>query len=71
MVSQPSKEAATPAITMKKLERSPLLCSPEWKEYSFPVSSFQTDGTDIRGLAFAKGQEPGKFEFEIDEVEIK
>jgi beta-glucosidase len=44
---------------------------PEWKEYSFPVSSFQTDGTDIRGLAFAKGQEPGKFEFEIDEVEIK
>jgi hypothetical protein len=49
----------------------PFVAGPEWKEYSFPMSSFQTDGTDIRGLAFARGQEPGKFEFEIDQVEIK
>jgi beta-glucosidase len=49
----------------------PFLAGPEWKQYSFPMSSFQTDGTDIRGLAFARGQEPGKFEFEIDQVEIK
>jgi beta-xylosidase len=49
----------------------PFVAGPEWKQYSFPMSSFQTDGTDIRGIAFARGQEPGKFEFEIDQVEIK
>ena len=49
----------------------PFLAGPEWKEYSFPMSTFQSDGTDIRGLAFARGQEPGTFEFEIDQVEIK
>jgi hypothetical protein len=49
----------------------PFVAGPEWKEYSFPMSSFQTDGSDIRGLALARGQEPGKFEFEIDQVEIK
>jgi hypothetical protein len=49
----------------------PFVSGPEWKEYSFPMSTFQNDGTDIRGLAFARGQEPGKFEFEIDQVEIK
>ena len=49
----------------------PFLAGPEWKQFSFPISSFQTDGSDIRGLAFAHAQEPGKFEFEIDQVEIK
>jgi beta-glucosidase len=49
----------------------PFVAGPEWKEYSFPMSTFQSDGTDIRGLAFARGQEPGTFEFEIDQVEIK
>ena len=28
-------------------------------------------GHDVTGIAFAHAQEPGKFEFEIDEVEIK
>jgi beta-glucosidase len=49
----------------------PFVAGPEWKEYSFPISAFQTDGTDFRGLAFARGQEAGKFEFEIDQVEIR
>ncbi len=49
----------------------PFVAGPEWKQFSFPISSFQTDGSDIRGLAFAHAQEPGKFEFEIDQVEIK
>ena len=44
---------------------------PEWKQYSFPWSAFKTDGSDVRGIAFAHAQEPGKFEFEIDEVEIR
>lgn len=44
---------------------------PDWKQYSFPLSDFQTDGSDITGLAFASAGAPGKFAFEIDEVEIK
>jgi beta-xylosidase len=44
---------------------------PEWKQYSFPISAFDTDGHDITDLGFALAQRPGKFEFEIDQVEIK
>jgi hypothetical protein len=47
------------------------VAGPAWKLYSFALSTFQTDGADIRGLIFARGQQPGKFEFEIDQVEIK
>ena len=49
----------------------PFVAGPDWKQYSFPISSFETDGHDVTNLAFARGQEPGKFEFEIDQVEIK
>lgn len=49
----------------------PFVAGPEWKQYSFQLSDFKTDGSDLRGIAFARAQEPGKFEFEIDEVEIK
>ncbi len=47
------------------------VAGPEWKQYSFQLSDFKTDGSDLKGIAFAHAQEPGKFEFEIDEVEIK
>jgi beta-xylosidase len=47
------------------------VAGPEWQQYSFPISSFATDGSDLTGLAFAGAQQPGKFEFEIDQVEIK
>ncbi len=47
------------------------VAGPEWEQYSFPISSFATDGSDLTGLAFAGAQQPGKFEFEIDQVEIK
>jgi len=49
----------------------PFVAGPEWKQLSFPLSDFQTDGADIRGFAFAHAQQPGKFEFEIDQLEIK
>jgi beta-glucosidase len=49
----------------------PFTTTSDWKQYSFPWSAFKTDGSDIRGIAFAHAQDPGKFEFEIDEVEIK
>ncbi len=44
---------------------------PEWKQYSFPFATFETDGSDISGIGFIRAQEPGKFQFAIDEVEIK
>ncbi|MGC2620794.1 MAG: CIA30 family protein, partial [Acidobacteriaceae bacterium] len=44
---------------------------PEWKQYTFPFSTFQTDGSDITAVAFAAMQNPGKFSFEIDQVEIR
>lgn len=49
----------------------PFVAGPEWKQYSFAISDFQTAGTDVKGLVFARGQEPGKFEFELDQIEIK
>ncbi len=44
---------------------------PEWKQYTFPFSTFETDGSDLSGLGFIHVQEPGKFQFEIDQLEIK
>jgi len=49
----------------------PFEAGPEWKQFSFPFSQFHTDGHDLLGIAFAHAQEPGKFEFEIDEVSIQ
>jgi len=49
----------------------PFVAGPEWKQYSFPLSSFDTDGHDVTGIAFARSQEAGQFEFELDEVEIQ
>ena len=43
----------------------------EWKQYTFPFSTFDTDGSDLSGIGFIRVQEPGKFQFQIDEVEIK
>ncbi len=43
----------------------------EWKLYTFPLAQFETDGSDLTGIGFLRAQEPGKFQFEIDELEIK
>ena len=45
--------------------------APEWKQYTFPFSTFETDGSDLSGIGFLRAQEAGKFQFEIDELEIK
>ncbi len=47
------------------------VAGPEWKQYSFPFSTFDTDGSDLSGVAFIDAQRPGKFQFQIDQVEIK
>jgi hypothetical protein len=49
----------------------PFTAGTEWKQYSFPWPMFKTDGSDLVGIAFANAQQPGKFEFEIDEVKIQ
>ena len=63
-VQTESNQAQVPAIQR-------FAAGPEWKHYRFALSDFRTDGHDITGIAFARAQEPGKFEFEIDEVEIQ
>ncbi|HEY6448592.1 MAG TPA: CIA30 family protein [Acidobacteriaceae bacterium] len=44
---------------------------PEWKQFTFPFSTFETDGSDITAVGFAEIQNPGKFSFEIDQLEIR
>jgi beta-glucosidase len=44
---------------------------PEWKQYDFPLSTFETDGSDVIGVGFIRAQETGKFQFEIDQVAFK
>jgi beta-glucosidase len=47
------------------------IAGPEWKQFIFPFSTFETDGSDLTGLAFGKVETPGKLNFEIDQVEIR
>jgi beta-glucosidase len=47
------------------------VAGPEWKHYTFPFSAFETDGSNLAGLAFTREHELGKFRFEIDELEFK
>jgi len=50
---------------------TPFTAGPEWKQYTFPLSTFETDGSDLSGLGFVHVGEPGKFQFELDQFEIK
>ena len=47
------------------------IAGPEWKQFTFPFSTFDTDGSDLRGIGFIRTGTPGKFQFEIDQVEMK
>ena len=41
-----------------------------WKEHTFSISDFDgCDGSDVLGIWFGSEQ-PGKFSFQIDEVEL-
>ena len=44
---------------------------PEWKEYTFPFSVFDTDGSDLLGIGFIDAEKPGNFQFSIDQVAFK
>jgi len=48
------------------------VAGPEWKHYSFPLASFRgMDGHDLEGVLFSGGPEPGKFSFQIDDVQFQ
>lgn len=48
------------------------VAGPEWKEYTFPIVSFDgIDGHDVMGIAFTGGPEAGAFNFRIDQVVIQ
>ena len=47
------------------------VAGPEWKQYTFPFSAFDTDGSDLTGIGFIRVMEPGKSQFEIDQLEIR
>jgi hypothetical protein len=48
------------------------VAGPEWKPFSFSISSFEgMDGHDLEGVLFSGGPAPGKFAFQIDDVEIR
>lgn len=64
IVSTQSRQGQMPAMQT-------FTAGPEWKQFTFPISSFETDGHDVTNLVFAFGQTPDKFDFQIDNLEIK
>ncbi|HET6170609.1 MAG TPA: CIA30 family protein, partial [Terracidiphilus sp.] len=62
--SRMAELGAAPAMTT-------FVAVPEWKQYVFPFSVFETDGGDLSGIVFIRDAAPGKFQFQIDQVEIK
>ena len=49
----------------------PVVVGAEWRQYSFPLSAFETDGHDVTGIGVVRSQGAGKFELQIDEFEIR
>jgi len=47
------------------------VAGPEWKEFTFPFSDFNTDGHDVGAILFAAGVPGGKFQFWIDDVRLE
>jgi hypothetical protein len=62
--SRSGQSGEAPAMTT-------FVAGPEWKQYTFPFSTFETDGSDLSGIGFIRVGQPGKIQFAIDQVEIK
>ena len=43
----------------------------EWKQFTFPLQSFHTDGHDLMGVFFGSSPAPGKFDLAIDDVRFE
>jgi hypothetical protein len=55
----------------EKSGRQTFAPGPEWREFTFPLSAFGTDGRDISSIRFAAGPPDGRFSFQIDEVKVE
>ncbi len=44
----------------------------EWKLFRMPLHAFDgSDGSDVLGIAFVAGPKPGKYAFQLDDVELR
>lgn len=43
----------------------------EWQQFTFAWAHFDTDGSDVAGIAFVAGPAPGPYELRIDQVEVR
>jgi beta-glucosidase len=48
-----------------------IVAGPDWKPYSFPLSVFDTDGHDVTGVGIVRSEGAGRFELQLDELEIR
>jgi len=43
----------------------------KWEQFAFSWKDFEgMDGSDITGIIFGRSPEPGKFQFQIDNVSL-
>lgn len=43
-----------------------------WKQFTFPLSAFNgTDGHDVTAILLVGGPQPGKFDFQVDEIRLQ
>jgi len=48
------------------------VAGPEWKQFTLPFARFGgTDGSDIMGIAWAAGPQPGAFTLALDNIRIE
>jgi len=62
-------------VFTKRMGRMPasreFTTGPGWEEHHVSFSELGLDGTDVIGIAFCAGPEPGKFRFDVDEVALR
>jgi imidazolonepropionase-like amidohydrolase len=50
----------------------PFAASPAWQRITLPISEFDgLDGRDLTGIVWTAGPRPGKFSFQLDEIELR
>ena len=51
--------------------RLPFVAPKTWKEQHFKLADFRTDGSDLQAIAFVASPAPGKYAFQLDDVELR
>jgi imidazolonepropionase-like amidohydrolase len=50
----------------------PFTAAPQWQKVTFPLTAFDAlDGRDLTGIVWTAGPRPGKFSFQLDEIELR